>query len=369
MLISWKLRGVLMDHGLDKRGVLLRMSDDTGIHRTTISNMYHDRAPNVSLETLGKLCQWLRQHGVKDSVLPGGLLTNRPAALFQALAARGAVTMILGEYLPVEKSKPPFRWVARRDAHAAAKLIEVVSDSSQVGGTSPRVQMSYVPFHKVYGRRVPQNRQFHKDVENASQICQNMRQALRHSSAVLIGSPHINYAVEHYVAELFNCKPFVRTPGGAQVPFYRVYRDYEADLPSCCGGRTHPEDGRSPAKPGIYYRDDSNRWSLLPWTEQADDAAVIITTFDSRTDEFVLVILGYAGRATANAGSWIAEHPDWFWRTPTKDDPQPLTIIYICRVGFGAPADDQPADAPARSFETVHRIDPLRVAPQPARSL
>jgi DNA-binding Xre family transcriptional regulator len=335
MIISWKLKGLLMDHGLDERGVLLRMSKETKIHRTTISNMYRDQAPNVSLETLGKLCQWLRVQGIVEEDLPGALLTQRPAALFQTLAARGATTIILGEYLPAEKTMPSFRWVARRDAHAAANIIEKLSDSSQVGGKPPRVQMSYVPFHHIRAKRFPQNKAFHQDVANARQVWREVRKGLRRSSAVLIGSPHINYAVEHHVAELFQCEPFKRGHG-APAPFFRVYREYEADLPSCCGGRALPDDS-SGAKPGIYYRDESNRWSLLPWKESGEDAAVIVTTYDSSTDEFVMVILGYSGRATAAAGSEVAVHPDRFWRAPDKKDPQPLTIIYLCRVLFDSP--------------------------------
>jgi hypothetical protein len=182
---------------------------------------------------------------------------------------------------------------------------------------------------------------------------------LRHSSAVLIGSPHINYAVEHYVADLFGCEPFKRTRGRAPVPFFRVYREYEAELPSCCGGTELPDDPGS-VKPGIYYRDESNRWSLLPWRESGEDAAVIITTYDSSTDEFAMVILGYAGRATTAAGNEVAQHPDRFWRTPTRDDPQPLTSIYLCRVLFDASkSSDEPVDPPAKKFDIVHRIDSL----------
>jgi hypothetical protein len=221
--------------------------------------------------------------------------------------------------------------------------------------------MSYVPFHKVTGKSVPKNKAFHQDVDNAAHVCREMRQKLRLSSAVLIGSPHINYAVEHYVANLVGCEPFKRTRGNASVPFYRVYREFEADLPSCCGGRTHPEDGKTPGKPGIYYRDDSNRWSLLPWSEQGQDAAVVITSYDSRSGEFVLVILGYTGRATAAAGSWIAEHPDLFWRMPLKNEPVPQTTIYICQVEFDAAAvADQLTDPPARKFTITTRITPLR---------
>jgi DNA-binding Xre family transcriptional regulator len=367
MLISWRLKALLNEHRLQGHGVVQRISNEAGIHRTTVSNIYHDKAPNISLETLGKLCEWLKKERVPESKLPGALLEKRPAALWKALAGPGDMTIYLGEYLLADSPVPALRWVARRDAHVATCIIEKVSDASQVGSDPPRVHMRYVPFHKVYGERSPDEDEFEKDVAESARVYREMQENLCRSSAVMIGSAHINYQVEHFIADLCACEPFTRPRGSPAAPFFRVYRSDESDLPSCCGGPILPGDGRKSSQPGIYYRDKSHKWNLLPWSAKGDDAAVIITRFDRRTGELVLLIMGYSGRATAAAGSNVVQHPDLYWSAPSSRDPAIQTKIHICRVEFeGETPPVHQADPEVRKFEKVATIEPARVQ---ARSL
>jgi hypothetical protein len=268
------------------------------------------------------------------------------------------MTIYLGEYQPPrDRSSPNFRWVSRRDTDVAAKIIARVSDRGEVGSASPRVELKYVPLHTVKGREFKEDKTFVQDTAEAYSACKAMRHSAPMSSAVLIGSQVVNYMVEHVVAGLFSCEPFKRSGGEQIVPFFRGYRETDPDLPSCLGGTRHPAARRKTAEPGIYFRDKKNAWDLVRWKDGLEDAAVVITSYNSHTKAFCLVIFGYSGRGTAAAGSELALHPHRFWIVPEKSEPRNETAIHICRVQFVQQAltNDQ-VDPEVREFEVVRRM-------------
>jgi len=140
------------------------------------------------------------------------------------------------------------------------------------------------------------------------------RRRKRHA-LILIGSQLVNYSVEHLVAWLYGCEPFMSPIGKRVVPFYMLYRESQIGVPSCFGGRTHPGGDENKARAGIHYR-ENRTWKVVPCSSnQKQDAGVVITAFDHLSRSVKIVVFGHTGRATEAMGDLLARRPEDFGET------------------------------------------------------
>ena len=127
MKVQIQLRKLLQDRGLDRRGIIQKISASTKLDRRVIAKYYNDEAPTVSLSVVRELCVWLSRHGVPMDSLPGSLFGLAHTELWPALAERGRVDLYLGEYLHVPGASPAVSSVSRRDAAVAADFVHQFS--------------------------------------------------------------------------------------------------------------------------------------------------------------------------------------------------------------------------------------------------
>ncbi|MHC5046079.1 MAG: helix-turn-helix domain-containing protein [Planctomycetota bacterium] len=126
MHTEFRLKKILDDAGQDKHGRIQMIAKGANVNRHTVRKIYNNEATTVSLETVGRICEWLEEKGLCEG-LPGALFAARPSKLFGAMVEPGLITFYLGEYRST--GFPKFR-VARDDAAAAAMLVHSLSRRS-----------------------------------------------------------------------------------------------------------------------------------------------------------------------------------------------------------------------------------------------
>jgi hypothetical protein len=305
-------------------GRIQKIARGTGVNRHTVRKIYNNEASNVSLETVGRICEWLEQNGLCHG-LPGALFAARPSKLLRAMAEPGLITFFLGEYRST--GFPNFR-VARDDAAAASILVHTLSRLSHNRG--PRFAHVHVPSHIPSDHQEVKASSFRADKNAAEHTFRRMRKDRANGTSVLIGSQRANYLVEWFVSDLFGGKAFEQN--GSSVPFYLKYQE-KARVPSCFGGNCPPasRDGDEPA--GIYYR-TGTKWLGLPSEPRRRGAGVVIVRRDPGFGRLELAVFGVSAIATAAMAKFISDTPDRFW--PSRRVQAGLEVgVYLCAFALG----------------------------------
>ena len=357
MEIEIRLKAIIEKKGIRYHGMIGDLAVFCGVNRATIRRLLANELHQPSLELLGKVCEWLVQHGVRPDTLPQALFDARPAKLWAALAEFNRVRFILGEY---QQGGPvaPRRWLSTRDSAVQARLIEHLSAPKNIGGGRPPIiSTEFVPFRfeppTVFGEAPPDTeasrQQFDEDIARAKAVYERIKALRAHEAIVAIGSQRVNFLVEYLVAALFGCTPFSTPHRVAQVPFFLVYRNIDRAVPSCFGGLDNPPGyDQTTRQPGTYYRDNRNRWNLCPWVEDKADSGVIIIVYEPGL-QLQMHIIGFSGRCTDAIGSELVRAANRFW--PPKCPVGAKRIgVHICRLDL---SPQQHSEARVSKFDVI----------------
>jgi DNA-binding Xre family transcriptional regulator len=330
MKIEIRLQNVLKEHKLDHHGIIQQIASNpsVGVNRHTIAKFYNNSVKNVSLDALGKLCEWLSMQGVPIDKLPGELFGTRPSELWKTIAAKGKVAIYLGEYQQTESPASAWRWIARRDAAVAANFVQELSNESYTGVSPPQVRLEYVPFRWDTKINDVTQSPLVDDIKKAKKIYSRMKAGGSHHTSILIGSQRVNYLLEFLVADLFGCTPFSKAVKGHDVPFYLVYRDKDRKVTSCFGGEKNPHRSKNATVPGIHYLSKKG-WAICPWKENKQDAGIIIALRNPSNDVITIAVFGFSGRATDTVGKQLLLNKDRFWSSMVNVRGKEIGI-YIC---------------------------------------
>lgn len=346
MKIEIRLKEVLRSRGWDRYGVIQKIASRTGIHRHQVRKLYHNEATHPSLESLGKICDWLREKGVPASELPDCLIAAAPPQLWAAISSATDVWIMLSEYQVYETRRARAdRWVSRHDDEVEADIIKRLSGGKQVSG--PQVHTEYVPFRIAINSPARTRSFLRSDAWNAQQTYQRMRSRPPRHAVIWVGSQRVNYGVECLIADLFGCKPF-EAVFPSRVPFYLMYRDFDRAVASCFGGAQEPPGYDCSGLPGIYYRDKDRRWVLVPWVDRESDAGVVLTVRDPGDERLDVVMFGVSGRATVTLGKRLTDpelmaSTDEFLSHEVTIGPRRVGA-YICQINYEPSAEGQDRD-------------------------
>ncbi|MHC4978875.1 MAG: helix-turn-helix domain-containing protein [Planctomycetota bacterium] len=294
------------------------------VNRHTVRKIYNNEATTVSLETVGRICEWLEEKGLCEG-LPGALFAARPSKLFGAMVEPGLITFYLGEYRST--GFPKFR-VARDDAAAAAMLVHSLSRRSH----NRKLLFSHVhvPSHIPADQEEVKASSFKTDKIAAEAVFRRMRKDRAGGTSVLVGSARANYLVESFVSDLFGCRAFEAS--GGEVPFYLRYHE-KARVPSCFGGNEPPTKRGADEPPGIYYR-QGRKWLALRSEPRRRGAGVVIVRRDPGFGRLEVAVFGVSAISTAAMAKFICDTPDRFW--PSGRVQAGLEVgIYLCKFLLG----------------------------------
>jgi hypothetical protein len=354
MKIEFQLQDFLREHGFDKHGVINTLAAEMGTTRQNVSRMYNGRAKKISLDHLGKLCTWLvDKHKVNPNRLPGALFNCQRASLWEAIRRHSDKTTIyLGEYLSVKGPKIIWRWISRRDSEVASAVVQALSSNPE-GLSNTGINIKYVPLRYSPELLDVDEQVLKQDIRRTEVIYKKLRGGSDPVTAIFIGSQKVNHLLEYFVADLFDCRPFIIGSGQVGVPFYYIYRESDQKIPSCFGGTHNPAVTRNKSKPGIHYINKAGKWSIAPWVQGQQDSGIVISLKDNNDHFMALSIFGFTGRATQAIGERLDAWAENFW-PPTALIKSKEIGIYICKLQYAPEkADDDQGRIELNSFDIL----------------
>ena len=372
MHIELQFQGALQRYGLDDPKIFsfVKVEKDVGIARKVVSELYHNQRARITMNQLGRLCQWLHSKGVPLEDLPGALFRFRPSGLLGARDAANRVKLYLGDYIQRLGSHIPKFWVSWADSEVASLFVESLSGAPRVapapaastsslhGPDGLRFEFVLVPSHEApFGEKPEPGRPTPESTKPARQIFRAMRQDKTPTTNILIGSQRANLLVELFVADLAGCRPFTATRG--RLPFYLYREPSTASLiPSCFGGPDLPAGCPDSGQYGIYYRRDDRGWELCPSVPNETDAGIVIVRRAPGLGRTELAVFGCSAQATRAMGALFRQDPDRFWGKLQRLKGGIEAGVYVCRIPMRVASDVMgPGPVPVLDKAKVHRLD------------
>jgi hypothetical protein len=322
MQVEFRLKRILEEAGQDTHGRIEKIARGATVNRHTVRRIYSNEAVSVSLDTVGRICDWLEKKKLCKG-LPG-----------------------LGEYRST--GFPKYR-VARDDAAAASMLIHRLSRFRQSGKLL--FEHVHVPSHIPDDHKKLRASAFKKDKDAAEIIFDGIREDRAAGTAVLIGSQRANYLVEWWVSELLGCPAFAPN---AAVPFFLSYQE-EARYASCFGGNEPPTKRTEDRGPGIYFRQGKD-WHHLESKPGKKGAGVVIIRRAPGFDRLEMAVFGVSAISTAAMATYICDSPDWFWPKTARFHAGLETAIYLCGFEVGDPGEEE-IDSASVKPPTIIKLD------------
>jgi len=336
MKVESRLKDVLGEHGLDRHGVIQEIAQAVGVNRHTIARLYNDRSPGVTFTLLGRLCNWLVTNGVPADELPGALFGAGRAALWTAIARhRGDATIYLGEYQSTRDDEVLYRWISRRDASVAARIVQRLSTGTEGGSPPPTLAFEYIPFRYSPVDHIVDQQVLAEDISRTQTVFERIHEGTNARTTIIIGSQRVNYLLEFFVADLFGCRPFAAPSDKPSVPFFSVYRPSDQNTPSCFGGQENPFRAKDKSRPGLHYLNDRGQWETCPWLRDRQDAGIVITLREHRRGSIVLALFGFSGWATEAVGDQLVLREDLFWPPAVKLKNREVGV-FVCQLSRDA---------------------------------
>lgn len=354
MSFEIRLKKILDYNKLANHGICLQIANEAHIHRHTVSKIYNNTLNSISLDVLEKLCVWLeKKTGETWDTLPQALFEWRPPALLEAIAKPGRVTIYLGEYF---KPEPLMRWISLRDSRVYTKFIENLnkpynknqSDMDKNNSSRmnieypPDIETRYVTYKYAPVTEEGKSIEFERDAKSAKKIFKQMRSSRHPRTTIMIGSQKVNHLVEVFVADLFDCEPFISPTTKVNVPFYLAYRKNDRCLPSCFGGFGPPPGYKGEDIPGIYYKEKRGKWAVCPWVNKERGGGIVITIYDPGTTELEMCIFGFSGLGTWIMGDQMFN--DYFWSNDKHYNPGKQVSVYVAKFHYTIDETSQEAE-------------------------
>jgi hypothetical protein len=371
MRIEIKLQGLLRHYGLLKPDIFsfVKVEKEAGIARKVVSGLYYNRRERITMNQLGRLCQWLHSKGVPAEDLPGALFRFYASGLLSVLCAASRVKIFLGDYLQRAGSHIPKFWVSWADSEVASTFVELLSGaqsaeprptasrSSPGGSNGLRFEFVLVPSHEApFGEAPGSGRPTPESTKPARQIFRAMRDDKIPTTNILVGSQRANLLMELFVADLAGCKPFTETRG--RLPFY-LYREPSpaSVIPSCFGGPDLPAGCPDCGKYGIYFRRNGRGWELCPSVPNEADAGIVIVRRDLGLGRTELAVFGCSAQATRAMGALFRQNPDQFWGPMQRLKGGIEAGVYVCRIPMRVKTDAMgPGPVPVLDKAEIHAL-------------
>ena len=333
MKIDIRLKELLQEVDLDRRGITQKIAEDLGLHRHTIGKLYRNQLTHPSIQVIEKVCDWLKMHGV-EAELPQALFGVRPPELWKAVGRLSEIVLYVGEYEELVESGPARRWLAVRDVEAWGEIVSTIT--GKVVPSGARLNMKYVRFRYGAPEDKHRGKEYEEDKANAIDLFSQMSGKKR--GAIIIGSQRVNYLLEVFVADLFRVDPF-RSPDPRKppkVPFYMLWCDTERMGASCFGGGEKEFGARverleGDRKEGIYWRCDENRWEGWSWIKHRQDAGVVIVVYDRGARTVDLAVFGFSGRGTVLTAKKLCADSHLFWEPSAVGQGGKRVGVFVCK--------------------------------------
>ncbi len=304
MQIRFRLAEVLNEFRDTGRGIIKRISEETGLERHQVSALLKNDVQYLSLNSLGAICDYLiNTHHMNSYELPGRLFALEPEKFWAFLSERQVLVMSFG--VRHEMHDTGLLWIPAADSFLQGMLLHELYGTEQTP-TSPAepLRETQVLPHSVSADQAPRFDQYM--VRCCSTRSQETQAAVRDAefqqmkweatsayerfdaiagskALVCLGSVKSNGLCELAVARVFSTPPWVSQDGVSRpveraCPFFLRYRDSDVNVTSCHGGRSLAADltGQtvSSDEAGIYFEREPGIWDVVPSNQEREPALI-----------------------------------------------------------------------------------------------
>jgi transcriptional regulator with XRE-family HTH domain len=289
----------------DQHGIVSEISNKTGLSRSQVSELLHNKAKGVRYETLAKICQYLIDKELVDATqLPGALLGFAPNEFWPMLYERRRIEFCMG-------TRRDPQWydelVMAADSELRAKLTHRITQYSSLQKTNglhremtSRDGLILDECLIAAPTREGDNEQ--ETIRESREICEQFDKEKNDKAFVCLGSVKSNSVIERFVSQCFDrttafeSQDEVDTPGNRTCPFTIIFRPEDPKLNSCCGGRQLSQKNLG-AGPGIYFEGSEAEWSHVP-CDKHRDGAIVFYRYHKSLRNLSMCLGGYSSRAT-----------------------------------------------------------------------
>lgn len=289
-----------------RRGLVAEISSATGIDRHSVSALLNNGAEYISLDALGRLCEYLIDyHKIDARRLPGALFGRDPDRLWDLLAGAQQLHFCLG----TRRSKEwhGAEYVMSTDSRLQGLMLSMLSHAARPHDASPvdssgglRAEFHLVPSPPRDAPRDSKGQWSHARREAETLYAELQQQ--NGSACLFLGSGKVNPAVELTLARAWSAAPFVtqddvKYPADRSCPIFFRYRDDDPKPDSFCGGMKLAKRGPV-IEPGIHYEQEGKLWKACPCNPADSDAAYIFFAYYPNTAHAEVACGGFSSRAT-----------------------------------------------------------------------
>ncbi len=379
MQISIQLKRLLKEESRDKHGIITKIAEHTELERHTVAALLYNEAQYVSLNALGKICDYLIEHeGVRPELLPGELLGRPPHRFFDMLA-RERLQFCLGvRRVP---QWPGRRYVMATDARLQGAILSRIPwfgvypghVSTGIGHPIPEPRLIPEP-HLVpappfrRGEERPRSKHEWKGVRiEAQRFYEAFDQNPDHVALISLGSVKANPVVSISLGRTFGVEPHtsqdsVEHVADRKCPIYFRYRtephptqQQDPQPPCCCGGVRLARD--TPAeRAGIYIEQNDGQWKCFPTDGDQHDAAFVFYVCRPKLSKVELACGGFSGDATGYLAAKLDAIERDLWPPQYITDKMMVGLFIVdFTLPPGPAGDDGRAKEP--SATVVHAVD------------
>ncbi len=291
----------------------------TSLSAYQVKHFASSSSPGFTREVIEQVCEYLVKEGIAQRhELPALLFAAAPEKFWELLYPRERVTMCMGvrrdrmynDQVVIAADSMLQANVLYQMTQTRFHLNEPKRKSAEESNRAPALQVIDPRLVDTWDRS--------RDdlargtvIEQATSFYSEFTSATDDRSLVCLGSVKSNPVIECVVSSCFHATPFQSaddTPEARQrrCPFLFAYRTKDAHPDSACGGRRLAK-GDDVAPPGIYYESNDGSWQCAPWTEDEDDAALLMYRFQRKSAQLEMVMGGFSGRGTRCLADFIRD--------------------------------------------------------------
>lgn len=384
MQVRFRLAEVLDEFRDTERGIIKKISDETGLERHQVSALLKNDVQYLSLNSLGAICDYLiNTHHINPYELPGRLFALEPEDFWAFLSEKQSLVMSFGVRQELHESN--VLWVPAADSFLQGTLLHELygtepPPSPEAANSIPSPPADQGPRFDQYMVRscssqspmphAVRDGEFQQMKREAKNAYEKFHRIAGNKVLICLGSVKSNGLCELVIARAFSAVPWVsqdETTSASErsCPFYFRFREGDLNLPSCQGGKqfTLPENTLPTDTPGLYFERNPGEWDSVP-SNKDREPALICYTYRPPLGVVEVVLGGFSTEGTFLLAQHFRKIVRSIW-PPEHITPTQQTAVFVVdfQLKPQTPAEDStatPGDLQA-AIRDVEKLEVIRL--------
>lgn len=343
MQVRFRLAEILDEFRDTGRGIIKKISEETGLERHQVSALLKNDVQYLSLNSLGAICNYLiNTHHMSVYELPGRLFTLEPEDFWAFLSEKQSLVMSFG--VRQEMHENSVLWIPASDSFLQGTLLHELYGTElprppetatpiPPGDLGPRfvqymVRSCSSQSHAPQAVRDAEFRQMKREARDAYD---KFHRIAGNKVLICLGSVKSNGLCELVVARALSVEPWISqdecsTGNKRSCPFYFRFRKHDVNIPSCQGGKHFaidlPGNELPTDTPGIYFERNVDVWDLAP-IHKDREPALLFYTYQPHLGVVEVVLGGFSTEGTFLLAQHLRKIVRAIWPpehiTPTRE--------------------------------------------------